>query len=406
MNKEKINEAKSKIISNKDEAIEFMQRAGIYDEDGKLKEPYISDKDMNKKEQTNTVRYIDNLICDVEKVLTGLGYKVSIELNDKTKVWCVELLNANSSEAMPIRHKSMIRGLVKGYLHSFDYSCGIQKIYIYDECKGLHPEDDRYSTLEYAMSKVSDCNKNDLFVNYGTYTERYVINNNENDLFTNYGIHTDRYMIDNGENSMIESDEQSSNSPNGYGKYIDDELNKAATRYFAENTDPNKYSLADVFYHGYRCGASKKSIEGDQVDKSVKKQCVPLIGLSGKEYNEKFIENIVSGKFLTCMIDFYIFKAGEKYWFEYIGNNNYIGRSDNILNEKIHLEPRQLDYFIEIKDGDENITDVINWFYGWFYAVRTWGLTNNESNEEFCTAEAINAYKEFRDSFIIQLVTK
>lgn len=132
----------------------------------------------------------------------------------------------------------------------------------------------------------------------------------------------------------------------------------------------------------------------------------PLIDLSGKEYNEKFIEDIVTGKFLTCMIDFYIFKAGEKYWLEYIGDNNYIGRSDNILNEKIHLEPRQLDYFIEIKDDDEDVTNVINWFYEWFYAVRTWGLTSNESNEEFCTAEAINAYKEFKESFIIQLFTK
>lgn len=134
---------------------------------------------MNEKEQTNTMRYIDKLICDVERVLTGLGYKVFTELNGSTKVWCVELLNANSSEEMPIRHKSMIRGLVKGYLHSFDYSCGTQKIYIYDECEGLHPDDDRYSTLEYAMSKVSDNHKNDLFVNYGTYTERYVIDNND-----------------------------------------------------------------------------------------------------------------------------------------------------------------------------------------------------------------------------------
>ena len=36
----KISEVKSKILSNKAEAIAFMQRAGIYDEDGKLKEPY------------------------------------------------------------------------------------------------------------------------------------------------------------------------------------------------------------------------------------------------------------------------------------------------------------------------------------------------------------------------------
>lgn len=43
MNKEKIkkiNEVKSKILSNEEEAIAFMQMAGIYDENGKLKEPY------------------------------------------------------------------------------------------------------------------------------------------------------------------------------------------------------------------------------------------------------------------------------------------------------------------------------------------------------------------------------
>ena len=36
----KINEVKSKILSNKAEAIAFMQRTGIYDENGKLKKPY------------------------------------------------------------------------------------------------------------------------------------------------------------------------------------------------------------------------------------------------------------------------------------------------------------------------------------------------------------------------------
>ncbi len=132
---------------------------------------------MNDTEQTNTVRYIDKLICEVEKVLMGLGYKVFVELNGSTKLWCVELLNANSSEEMPNRHKSMIRGLVKGYLHSFDYFGGTQKIYIYDECKGLNPDDDRYSTLEDAVLRVSDSDKYDkydLFVHYGTHTERCV----------------------------------------------------------------------------------------------------------------------------------------------------------------------------------------------------------------------------------------
>lgn len=131
---------------------------------------------MIEKEQTKKMRYIDKLIYDVENVLMGLGYKVFIELNSNSKLWCVELLNANSSEDMPIRHKSMIRGLVKGYLHSFDYFGGTQKIYIYDECKGLNPEDDRYSTLEDTISRVSnkqEYDKYDLFVHYGTHTERY-----------------------------------------------------------------------------------------------------------------------------------------------------------------------------------------------------------------------------------------
>lgn len=129
---------------------------------------------MDEKEQTNTVRYIDKLVCEVEKVLMGLGYKVFVEFNSSSKLWCVELLNANSSEEMPFRHKSMIRGLVKGYLHSFDYFGGTQKIYIYDECKGLNPEDERYSTLEDAILRVSDNDKDkyDLFVHYGTHTER------------------------------------------------------------------------------------------------------------------------------------------------------------------------------------------------------------------------------------------
>ena len=40
--------------------------------------------------------------------------------------------------------------------------------------------------------------------------------------------------------------ENNSNSPNGYGKYIDEKLNEAAKHYFADSTDEEKYSLADV----------------------------------------------------------------------------------------------------------------------------------------------------------------
>lgn len=55
----------------------------------------------------------------------------------------------------------------------------------------------------------------------------------------------------------------------------------------------------------------------------------------------------VSGKFLTCTADFDLFNRSESYWLEYIGNDTYIGRSDNILNRKIIIPPSQLVCFID-----------------------------------------------------------
>ena len=45
--------------------------------------------------------------------------------------------------------------------------------------------------------------------------------------------------------------------------------------------------------------------------------------------------DFVSGKFLYAITDFSLFKRGETYWLEYIGNDTYCCRSDNLLNVKI-----------------------------------------------------------------------
>ena len=60
------------------------------------------------------------------------------------------------------------------------------------------------------------------------------------------------------------------------------------------------------------------------------------------EEAEKEKNDYVSGQFLYCKGSFNEFKEGESYWIEYIGNDTYIGRSDNILNRKFHITPRQL----------------------------------------------------------------
>lgn len=60
-----------------------------------------------------------------------------------------------------------------------------------------------------------------------------------------------------------------------------------------------------------------------------------------KEDEEEKREFVGEG-FIKCYADFQDFKAGETYWLEYVGNNNYNVRSDNLLGKTYHLTPCQL----------------------------------------------------------------
>lgn len=57
---------------------------------------------------------------------------------------------------------------------------------------------------------------------------------------------------------------------------------------------------------------------------------------------DKQKSDIVSGKFLVCTRNFSIFTKGVSYWLEYVGNDNYIDRSDNILGTTVHISPEEL----------------------------------------------------------------
>lgn len=63
---------------------------------------------------------------------------------------------------------------------------------------------------------------------------------------------------------------------------------------------------------------------------------------SNTEWAEEEKTRFVSGQFLQCKLSFDEFKEGEHYWLEYVGDDMYVGRSDNILNQKFHITPRQL----------------------------------------------------------------
>lgn len=114
-------------------------------------------------------------------------------------------------------------------------------------------------------------------------------------------------------------------------------------------------------------------------------QCGEDYFLSEKEKNEK-----VSGKFLYAVTDFSIFKKDEAYWLEYIGNDTYVGRSDNILNQKVEIAPRHLVWYFSEKPRSAFEKELADWFYG----MRTWGLDVGDVGcEAFCDSQAHKAAK-------------
>ena len=117
----------------------------------------------------------------------------------------------------------------------------------------------------------------------------------------------------------------------------------------------------------YHCGRNGYLIDDNQISWSVSCKWFAEYMREKKEYmEEKEIEKreYVSGKFLECIADNnYGLKKGEKYWLEYLGEDTYIGRSDNALNKKFHITPKEL-YTILIPETQGKDTDNAPMAYG------------------------------------------
>lgn len=57
---------------------------------------------------------------------------------------------------------------------------------------------------------------------------------------------------------------------------------------------------------------------------------------------EKEKSDFVGDGFIKCFANFLDFKEGETYWLEYIGDDKYNVRSDNLLGKTYHITPYQL----------------------------------------------------------------
>jgi len=60
------------------------------------------------------------------------------------------------------------------------------------------------------------------------------------------------------------------------------------------------------------------------------------------EIAEKEKREFVGDGFIKCYADFQDFKERETYWLEYVGNDNYNVRSDNLLGKTYYITPCQL----------------------------------------------------------------
>lgn len=57
---------------------------------------------------------------------------------------------------------------------------------------------------------------------------------------------------------------------------------------------------------------------------------------------EKEKKEFIGDGFIKCCADFQDFREGETYWLEYLGDDNYNVRSDNLLSKIYHITPCQL----------------------------------------------------------------
>ena len=85
-----------------------------------------------------------------------------------------------------------------------------------------------------------------------------------------------------------------------------------------------------------------KQMNGEKVAMATMDEKQGNVDKENYEIAEKEKYDFVSGQFIECRKSFNEFKEDNSYWFEYAGNDTYIGRSDNILNKKFHITPRQL----------------------------------------------------------------
>lgn len=111
---------------------------------------------------------------------------------------------------------------------------------------------------------------------------------------------------------------------------------------FKENED-ERIKIAILNHLKKMWGNSQDDVCGIHVE-----DAIDWIEKQGKQVLVNFDEaekeksEFVGDGFIECHADFLDFKEGNTYWLEYIGDDNYNVRSDNLLGKTYHITPGQL----------------------------------------------------------------
>ena len=129
------------------------------------------------------------------------------------------------------------------------------------------------------------------------------------------------------------------------GKWIDEDGEEVAFMIFPELKGSDKIKAEIIgfiktYVKAHGCTLMNQWI--DWIEKQDEKSISKVVTDSHFKRAESEKTDFVSGQYVQCRKSFDGFKENESYWFEYIGDDVYIGRSDNILNKKFHITPRQL----------------------------------------------------------------
>ena len=91
------------------------------------------------------------LSVELMSILRALNYSCELKTIEGKSI----VMDIAVQGELSVRHQKMIEMLLGGFLSEFYWVNGKHHIYIREECKGLLPDDDRYSCLIYEMNKVS-----------------------------------------------------------------------------------------------------------------------------------------------------------------------------------------------------------------------------------------------------------